>query len=87
VAQLAGMPNKVVLRANEILHFLEKDKHKNEPRKKLEELPKSTSQISLFEMDPKHKAVEELLQKLDINTISPVEALLKLNEVLTILKK
>jgi DNA mismatch repair protein MutS len=28
VAQLAGMPNKVVLRANEILHFLEKDKHK-----------------------------------------------------------
>lgn len=87
VAQLAGMPNKVVLRANEILHFLEKDKHKNEPRKKLEELPKSTSQISLFELDPKHKAVEELLHKVDINTISPVEALLKLNEVLTILKK
>jgi DNA mismatch repair protein MutS len=87
VAQLAGMPNKVVLRANEILHFLEKDKHKNEPRKKLEELPKSTSQISLFEMDPKHKAVEELLQKVDINTISPVEALLKLNEVLSVLKK
>jgi DNA mismatch repair protein MutS len=87
VAQLAGMPNKVVLRANEILHFLEKDKHKNEPRKKLEDLPKSTSQISLFELDPKHKAVEELLQKVDINTISPVEALLKLNEVLGILKK
>ena len=87
VAQLAGMPNKVVLRANEILHFLEKDKHKNEPPKKLEELPKSTSQISLFELDPKHKAVEELLHKVDINTISPVEALLKLNEVLSILKK
>ncbi len=30
VAQLAGMPNRVVLRANEILQFLEKDKHKNE---------------------------------------------------------
>lgn len=87
VAQLAGMPNKVVLRANEILHFLEKDKHKNESRKKLEDLPKSTSQISLFEMDPKHKAVEEFLHKVDINTISPVEALLKLNEVLSILKK
>jgi len=87
VAQLAGMPNKVVLRANEILHFLEKDKHKNEPRKKLEELPKSTSQISLFDLDPRHKAVEELLQKVDINTISPVEALLKLNEVLSVLRK
>lgn len=87
VAQLAGMPNKVVLRANEILHFLEKDKHKNEPRKKLEELPKSTNQISLFEMDPKHKAIQEMLSQLDINTISPVEALLKLNEVLSILKR
>ncbi|GCC51287.1 DNA mismatch repair protein MutS [Chryseotalea sanaruensis] len=87
VAQIAGMPNKIVLRANEILHFLEKDKHKNEPRKKLEELPKSTNQISLFELDPRHKAVEEILQKIDINTMSPVEALLKLNEVLSALKK
>lgn len=87
VAQLAGMPNKVVLRANEILHFLEKDKHKNEPRKKLEELPKSTNQISLFEMDPKHKAIQEMLSHIDINTISPVEALLKLNEVLSVLKR
>ena len=34
VAQMAGMPNRVVLRANEILHFLEKDKHKNETREK-----------------------------------------------------
>lgn len=87
VAQLAGMPNKVVLRANEILHFLEKDKHKNEPRKRLEELPASTNQISLFEVDPRHKAIEELLSRIDINTISPVEALLKLNEILTALKK
>jgi DNA mismatch repair protein MutS len=31
--------------------------------------------------------VQEILNKIDINTISPVEALLKLNEVLTILKK
>ncbi|NBW35087.1 MAG: DNA mismatch repair protein MutS [Cytophagia bacterium] len=87
VAQIAGMPNKIVLRANEILHFLEKDKHKNENRKKLEELPKSTNQISLFELDPRYKAVEEILQKIDINTMSPVEALLKLNEVLGALKK
>jgi DNA mismatch repair protein MutS len=87
VAQLAGMPNKVVLRANEILHFLEKDKHKNESKKKFDELPKPTTQMSLFEMDPKSKAVHEMLEKIDINTISPVEALLKLNEVLSMLKK
>ena len=89
VAQIAGMPNKVVLRANEILHFLEKDKHKNEARagKKFDELPKPTPQMSLFEIDPKSKAIHEMLEKIDINTISPVEALLKLNEVLTTLKK
>lgn len=86
VAQLAGMPNKVVLRANEILHFLEKDKHKNEGKKKLQDVPKPTPQMSLFEADPKFKEIQELLGKVDINTISPVEALLKLNEVLSILK-
>ncbi|MCU0397106.1 MAG: DNA mismatch repair protein MutS [Cyclobacteriaceae bacterium] len=87
VAQLAGIPNKVVLRANEVLQFLEKEKHKNEPRKKLQELPKATHQMSLFEMDPKYKKVQEMLETIDINTISPVEALLKLNEILTTLRK
>lgn len=87
VAQLAGMPNQVVLRANEILHFLEREKHKNEPRRKFEELPKPSSQMSLFELDPKSKAIHAMLEKIDINTISPVEALLKLNEILTVLKK
>ncbi len=87
VAQLAGMPNKVVLRANEILHFLERDKHKNEPKRKFEELPNPTPQMSLFDLDPKSKAIHEMLAKIDINTISPVEALLKLNEILSLLKK
>ncbi len=85
VAQIAGMPNKVVLRANEILQFLDKDKHKNERKKKLEEMPKF--QMSLFELDPKTKEVEEILSKIDINTMSPVEALLKLNEIVSILKR
>jgi DNA mismatch repair protein MutS len=85
VAQLAGMPNRVVLRANEILQFLEKDKHKNERKKRLEEVPKI--QMSLFELDPKTKEVQEILEKIDVNTMSPVEALLKLNEIVTILRK
>ena len=87
VAQLAGMPNKVVIRANEIMHFLEKDKHKNDTRKKLEEVPKANYQMSLFEADPRFKEVTSMMQSLDINTISPVEALLKLNEIKTILEK
>ncbi len=88
VAQLAGMPNKIVLRANEILRFLEKDKHAEKGKaRNMEELPKPTPQMSLFEADPKMKAIQEMLGKIDINTISPVEALLKLNEVLGVLKK
>ncbi len=87
VAQLAGMPNKIVLRANEILHFLEKEKHKNEPEKKFDALPKSTSQMTLFEADPKTKELQNMLDKIDINTISPVEALLKLNEILGVYRK
>ena len=43
--------------------------------------------MSLFESDPRYKAIDEMLAKVDINTMSPVEALLKLNEVLTVLKK
>ncbi|HEY8936498.1 MAG TPA: DNA mismatch repair protein MutS [Cyclobacteriaceae bacterium] len=87
VAQLAGMPNRVVLRANEILHFLEKDKHKNEKANTIREMPKATPQMSLFETDPRFKEIQEMLTKVDINTMSPVEALLKLNEVISIIKK
>jgi DNA mismatch repair protein MutS len=87
VAQIAGMPNKVVLRANEILHFLEKEKHKNEGTKKMQDVPKPIPQLSLFESDPRFNEIQDMLQKVDINTISPVEALLKLNEVLSVLNK
>lgn len=86
VAQLAGMPNKIVFRANEILHFLEKDTRKNQS-KKLADLPVEKFQMSLFESDPEMKKIRELLSRVDINATSPVEALLKLNEILAILKK
>jgi DNA mismatch repair protein MutS len=87
VAQLAGMPNKIVFRSNEILRFLEKDKHKNEEHKKFHDVPKPSPQMSLFDSDPRFKEIQELLGKVDINTMSPVEALLKLNEVITVLKR
>ncbi len=87
VAQLAGMPTKIVLRASEILHFLEKDHRKNKQAVKLADLPKETFQMNLFEADPATRQIRELLAPIDINTLSPVEALLKLNEILSILKK
>ncbi|MEO9965108.1 MAG: DNA mismatch repair protein MutS [Reichenbachiella sp.] len=86
VAQMAGMPNEVVIRANEILSHLEKDKIKEQHSEKIESLPKNNFQLSMFESDPHFEEVLGLLNKLDVNTISPVEALLKLNEIKNILK-
>jgi len=43
--------------------------------------------MTLFESDPRFKEIQNVLGKVDINTMSPVEALLKLNEVLTLLNK
>ena len=81
VAQMAGMPNPVVLRASEIMVHLEKDKDMQLQKEKMREVPKASYQLSLFEMDPKFKEAKDMLDAVDINTISPVEALLKLNEV------
>ncbi|MEO9852881.1 MAG: DNA mismatch repair protein MutS [Reichenbachiella sp.] len=86
VAQMAGMPNEVVIRANEILSHLEKDKIKEQHDEKIESMPKNNFQLSMFESDPHFEEVLGLLNKLDVNTISPVEALLKLNEIKNILK-
>ena len=81
VAQMAGMPNPVVLRAAEIMSHLEKDKAMNQSKKSLSSVPKNNYQLSMFEMDPKFKEAKELLDQIDINSISPIEALLKLHEV------
>ncbi|MEX2593586.1 MAG: DNA mismatch repair protein MutS [Anditalea sp.] len=81
VAQMAGMPNPVVLRASEIMVHMEKDKALHQQKEKMRDLPKNNFQLSLFEMDPKFKEAKELLDLIDINTISPVEALIKLNEI------
>lgn len=86
VAQMAGMPNEVVLRANEILHYLEKEKLPKGEQKKLEDIPSSQFQLNLFEADPKFEELVKSLGEIDINTISPVEALLKLNKLKDILK-
>ncbi len=82
VAQMAGMPQEVVLRANDILHSLEKSHHKQETTKAVKEMPKVNYQMTLFEpQDPKIEELKSKLKTLDINTLSPIEALLKLNEL------
>ncbi len=86
VAQMAGMPNSIVIRANEILKHLETEKISEENANKLSNIPSQKYQLNLFESDPRFEKVKEILNQLDINTISPVEALLKLNELKITLK-
>jgi len=88
VAQLAGMPNKVVIRAQEILGVLEKDKvGQDKRRQQLEALPTQQFQLNMFEADPRYKKVHEALKQIDINVLSPVEALMKLNEIKMLLNE
>jgi DNA mismatch repair protein MutS len=88
VAQMAGMPNGVVLRANEIMHHLEKDHSRELQQEKVKQLPKNNYQLSIFEAaNPQLEKIKEILENTDINTLSPVEALLKFNELKLLLAK
>jgi DNA mismatch repair protein MutS len=86
VAQMAGMPNEIVLRANTILKHLEKEKL-NKGESATLDIPEKEFQLNLFQSDPRFDRVLEILNKTDINATSPVEALLKLNEIKDVLKK
>jgi len=88
VAQMAGMPTPVVLRAMEIMDQLEKSRDKAQNKDTLKKLPKNQSiQYNLFQpMDEKMEKLKEFLKGIDINTISPVEALLKVQEMKLMVK-
>ncbi len=83
VAQMAGMPPKVVQRAKEVLAKLEKANSEDDRRKKLHEHhPENNMQLSFFQLDdPTLLQIKEELTATDINTLTPVEALMKLNEI------
>jgi len=87
VAQMAGMPNQVILRSNEILKLLEKEKGGVAEAEILANLPTQNFQLNLFEADPRIEQLMSQLRDLDVNKISPVDALVKLNELKKLLKK
>ena len=82
VAKIAGMPNQVIKRANEVLLHLE-DAHGAEATAKAETIGKSDDmQLSFFQLDdPVLEQIRKEIKNLDINTLTPVEALFKLNEI------
>jgi DNA mismatch repair protein MutS len=90
VAKMAGMPPSLVERANEILAQLE-NKHMDAPSKSLENKVKNISlpkmQLSIFDAHSEtFDEIRKLLEGIDINRLTPVEALLKLQEIKSKLK-
>ena len=84
VARMAGMPQRIVDRAGEMLIELEQMHRKTDlPAAKKKSSPsKDTMQLSFFQLDdPVLLQIREELERVDINNLTPVEALLKLEEI------
>ncbi len=93
VARMAGMPGGVLKRAEELLPLLE-NKHSSEQlagKAALKRTPKSGNdpyQLSLIQLsDPLLEQIRDDIIHLDINTLTPVEALMKLNQIKKMLEK
>ncbi len=84
VARMAGMPASVVKRADEILLELEGAQKRNKLSKPLQGMAEHREgfQMSFFQMDdPVLKQIRDEIKNLDINNLTPIEALNKLNEI------
>lgn len=82
VARMAGMPKEVIQRADEVLVQLEKN-HSSDLRKEAKAIAADAKmQLSFFQLDdPVLMQIKEEIENIDINTLTPVEALMKLNEI------
>ncbi|MBY8962879.1 DNA mismatch repair protein MutS [Flavobacterium sp. D11R37] len=81
VAKMAGMPQTVVQKAQKMLKKLEKD-HSGEALANIKASAKEEMQLSFFNLDdPLLEEIKEEIINIDINTLTPVEALMKLNEI------
>jgi len=86
VAKMAGMPQIVILKAQKLLKKLEKD-HSSEALSGIKS-NKEEMQMSFFNLDdPLLEEIKDEILNLDINTITPMEALMKLNEIKRMLTK
>jgi DNA mismatch repair protein MutS len=87
VAKMAGMPQQVIHRANKILKQLEKSHSSEELTNKMKSL-NDDMQLSFFNLDdPLLEEIKDEILHIDINTLTPVEALMKLNEIKRMLQK
>lgn len=83
VAEMAGMPRSVLAKAKEMLAVLEKSRNNQELNKKVKSLPKADDfQLSFIQLDDPllHQIKDDILST-NVDTLTPVEALMKLNEI------
>lgn len=86
VAKMAGMPQTVILKAQKLLKKLEKD-HSGGALTGIKS-EKEEMQMSFFNLDdPLLEEIKEEILNLDINTLTPIEAMMKLNEIKRMLSK
>ncbi|WP_371412769.1 DNA mismatch repair protein MutS [Kordia sp. SMS9] len=87
VAKMAGMPQQVIHKANKILKRLEKSHSSEELADDLKSV-ENDMQLSFFNMDdPLLEEIKEEILMTDIDTLTPVEALMKLNEIKRMLQR
>jgi DNA mismatch repair protein MutS len=83
VADMAGMPKSIVERADELLHHFEKNRMQDqEAAANIRFSSRQSIQLNMFELkDTDTLKIRNILAGLDINSMTPVEALLKLQEI------
>ncbi|MFT5984412.1 MAG: DNA mismatch repair protein MutS, partial [Ulvibacter sp.] len=88
VAKMAGMPQAVLNRANKILSRLEKLHSSEELTDEMKSIAKDEMQLSFFKLDdPLLIELRDEILETDIDTLTPVEALMKLNEIKRMLQR
>ena len=89
VAKMAGMPNSLIRRANDILSHLEKSHSSEELTSKAKTIHnESDMQLSFFQLDdPLLEEIRDEILGTDLNSLTPIEALMKLNEIKRMIEK
>jgi DNA mismatch repair protein MutS len=86
VAKMAGMPQQLIKRANEVLKQLE-EKNADNHQANIKKIAAPQVQLSIFDAHSQtFETIRQLLDNIDINRLTPVEALMKLNEIKSLLK-
>jgi DNA mismatch repair protein MutS len=87
VAHMAGIPLEVVVRADEVLKHLEQDRQKGGLTQRVRKVPRPV-QLSMFGADnPEAELVYQAVQQVEINSLTPMQALMKLAELQMMGKK